>query len=459
MIVEQGPASLAPTLRRILPIKMGCEIKTWDTLNPESLLHSTSQIILAHAFADGGKPLTFFRWLRESSLSIPVLAVLPETTNQEHLQTISSAVDDLIFIPFREQELKLRLERLLQSHPPVGQQISAALTEQMGLAQLVGHHPAFLRATEEVRLFSASDAPVIISGETGTGKELFARAIHFLSRRSNGPFIPVDCGTLPEHLAENELFGHRRGAFTDAHSDQKGLAGMAEGGTLFLDEIDSLSLFLQSKLLRFLQERSYRALGADRFVQADVRIIAASNRAIEECVRQGQFRSDLYFRLSVLRLSLPALRNRPGDISLLAKYFVESECATRKCRQKALTSAAMRKLEVHHWPGNVRELANTIQRAVLCCSDRRIMPADISLAKLVAESDSAETPSSLRAAKQDLVANFERAYIEELLARHHGNVTRAAREAGKERRAFGRLIKKYNIHYAVFDARQQVGHS
>src|SRR5580765_2620759 len=252
IIVEQGPASLAPTLRRILPIKMCCEIKTWDTLNPESLLHSTSQIILAHTFADGGKPLIFFRWLRESSLSIPVLAVLPETTNQEHLQTISSAVDDLIFIPFREQELKLRLERLLQSHPPVGQQISAALTEQMGLAQLVGHHPAFLRATEEVRLFSASDAPVIISGETGTGKELFARAIHFLSRRSNGPFIPVDCGTLPEHLAENELFGHRRGAFTDAHSDQKGLAGMAEGGTLFLDEIDSLSLASQAKLLRFL---------------------------------------------------------------------------------------------------------------------------------------------------------------------------------------------------------------
>jgi DNA-binding NtrC family response regulator len=445
LIVEQGPASLAPMCRRTLTNQMLCETRSWDSLDLHALGRSGAQLILAHLAAAGEKALAFFRWLREGSLSIPVLAVLPELSDHEHLQTITGAVDDFIFAPLNEEELKLRLARILQPPAPELQRIGRVLTEELGLAQLVGCHPAFLRATEEVRLFASSKAPTIISGETGPGKELFAHAIHSLSDRAKGPFIPVDCGTLPEQLAENELFGHRRGAFTDAHSDQKGLAGMAEGGTLFLDEIDSLSLVVQSKLLRFLQESTYRALGSDHFMPADVRIIAATNGSIEDCVREGRFRSDLYFRLAVLRLHLPALRDRPVDVSLLASHFVERECATRQGEKKVLSAASLRKLEAYHWPGNVRELANAMQRAVVCCPGRTILPAHISLAGQTMDTDWKENSTSLRAAKQNLVANFERAYIEELLARHAGNVTRAAREAGKERRAFGRLMRKYDI--------------
>ena len=211
----------------------------------------------------------------------------------------------------------------------------------------------------------------------GLVKSYSPHAIHSLTNRRNGPFIPLDCGTLPEQLAENELFGHRRGAFTDAHADQKGLAGMADGGTLFLDEIDALSLVNQSKLLRFLQEGTYRSLGSDRFSSADVRVIAASNRSLEECIEQQQFRRDLYFRLNVLRLHLPPLRERHSDVSLLATRFLQEECAAGKSEQKFFSRLALRKLESHNWPGNVRELLNTVQRAFVSCPGAQIMPNHI----------------------------------------------------------------------------------
>src|SRR5262249_54573809 len=273
-----------------------------------------------------------------------------------------------------------------------------ALEDELAISQVVGDHPSFRRAVHQVRLFAPSEASVLITGETGTGKELFAHAIHTVSRVRGGPFIPVDCGALPENLAENELFGHRRGAFTDAYADQKGLAAMAEGGTLFLDEIDSLSSGNQAKLLRFLQERTYRALGSDRFSKAKVRVIAATNRDIEEAVRSKQFRSDLYFRLSVLRLNLPSLRQRQGDVLLLAEHFLENECEGKR---KALSAAASRKLESHNWPGNVRELFNVIQRAVVSSTGRLIRPEDIILDGENTERCEMAVPSgSLKSAKQ-----------------------------------------------------------
>jgi DNA-binding NtrC family response regulator len=326
-------------------------------------------------------------------------------------------------------------------------QISKLLEREMALSRLVGRDPAFLKTVERVPLFAASNAPVLITGETGTGKELFAHAIHSLTSRRNGPFIPLDCGTLPEQLAENELFGHRRGAFTDAHADQKGLAGMADGGTLFLDEIDALSLINQAKLLRFLQEGTYRSLGSDRFSSADVRVITATNGSLEECIEQRQFRRDLYFRLNVLRLHLPPLRERRNDVALLAAQFLQQECATSKSEQKFFSRLALRKLESHDWPGNVRELLNTVQRAFVSCPGAQIMPHHICFSDEMYSSRKLNSPAeSFRSAKQNAIEMFERAYIRELIARHQGNVTRAAREAGKERRAFGRLVKKYGFN-------------
>jgi DNA-binding NtrC family response regulator len=460
LVIDQGDPSVASVCLRILADQVRCETRTWDSVSQASLAYADVHLLLAHAVPNPGKAVLLFQWLGKNPIQIPVLAILPEHPDAALMQAVSEAADDFLFCPLRDQELKLRMSRILEVQTATREQIRLVLGDELGRRQLVGEAPAFLQAAEQVRLFGASEAPVLISGETGTGKELFAHAIHSLCSRRSGPFIPVDCGTLPEALAENELFGHCRGAFTDAHANQKGLAGMAEGGTLFLDEVDALSLATQSKLLRFLQEGSYRPLGAERFTRANVRIIAATNRSIEDCVRRNEFRSDLYFRLNVLRLDLPPLRIRRGDIPLLAAYFVENECAVGGAERKVLSVAALRKLESYHWPGNVRELLNTVQRAFVCCPGNQILPIHISLPNRVTDPlDGNGVQEDFRTAKQHLVESFERAYIEELMARHQGNITQAAREAGKERRAFGRLAKKYGLPGQGVDAGRGAGHS
>ena len=444
LIIDREAVSVESSCLRVLRTQARCERKIWGNFIPEALLHSQAQLILAHPPANTEKAASFFNWLRENPIQIPLLAILPEFPDRELLSAVSAVTDDFVFWPLREDELSLRIARILGSHSSSREQICKALGSEMGLARLVGNHPSFLEAVKRVRLFGSSDAPVLISGETGTGKELFAHAIHALSDRRAGPFIPLDCGALPEHLAENELFGHRRGAFTDAHADQKGLAAMAEGGTLFLDEVDALSLANQSKLLRFLQEGTFRALGSDHFTRANTRIIAATNQNIDNCVHRRVFREDLYFRLNVLRLHLPPLRERHGDVSLLARYFLENDCTSQKCERKQLSTCAVRKLERYHWPGNVRELFNTIQRAFIDCLGSHIQPNHISfLAEVAGHEEGAVSGGCFRTAKQHVIEEFERGYVEELLTRHQGNVTQAAREAGKERRAFGRLVKKY----------------
>jgi DNA-binding NtrC family response regulator len=402
------------------------------------------QLVIAHA-GPGNENLAsnFFARLIHHPLGIPVLAILPESANEQLRQVVLDVTDDFLFYPLRDGELSLRVERILKTRQGDAEHVLEKLQSEMGRSNLVGKHESFLRAVESTALMAGSKAPVLITGETGTGKELFAHAIHLLSDRRGGPFIPLDCGVLPEQLAENELFGHSRGAFTDAHTDTKGLVALADGGTLFLDEIDALSVANQAKLLRFLQEGSFRALGAERLRHANVRVIAASNRNMEECVRQRQFRSDLYFRINVLRLYLPPLRERTGDVALLAAHFLAGEC---DAAEKFLSPAALRSLEKHAWPGNVRELLNVLQRAALHAPGRQITPAHLSFdADPTQEQTLTEGPNGFHNAKQHVIREFERAYIEKLLASHNGNITQAAREAGKERRAFGKLVKKYGI--------------
>ena len=420
-----------------------CLWHSWDDLARHTHPGEQVQLIIAQSDTLTDQVLDFFC---KGNPAIPVLAVLPCDCSDTALSLVTATAADFLFSPVREDELRLRITRLLGAQPSEMEDVQSRLREELGLRQMVGAHPEFLLAVQQTLLSSKSDAPVLITGETGTGKELFAHAIHSLSRRCNGPFIPLDCGTLPEHLAENELFGHRRGAYTDAHADQKGLAAMADGGILFLDEIDALSPANQAKLLRFLQEGTYRALGSDRITQSNIRIIAATNRPIEEAVRQRQFRNDLYFRINVLRLNLPPLRRRKNDISVLARHFLAHEFTDCSL---VFSSAALRKLESYHWPGNVRELLNAVQRAAVCCSGPQILPRHIVFgAEAELQAASSDGISTFRAAKQAVIESFEKSYVEELLVRFQGSVTRAAHEAGKERRAFGRLVKKYGISSA-----------
>jgi len=260
LIVDHNAVTSPINYLGALDARTLCERTTWNHFRVEGLLRCSAQLVLANATAITDSVAFFFNWLRNHPIQTPLVVILPEFPDRDFLRMVSEVADDFVFWPLRDQELHQRIARILEPQSGAHAQTSKLLESEMALSRLAGRHPAFLQAVEQVPLFAASNAPVLITGETGTGKELFAHAIHSLSNRRNGPFIPLDCGTLPEQLAENELFGHRRGAFTDAHADQKGLAGMADGGTLFLDEIDALSLVNQAKLLRFLQEGTYRSL-------------------------------------------------------------------------------------------------------------------------------------------------------------------------------------------------------
>ncbi len=313
----------------------------------------------------------------------------------------------------------------------------------MELTQLIGEDPAFEPVKQRVPLLARVDAPVLLAGETGTGKELCARAIHYLSRRAGKPFLPVNCGAIPTELFESEMFGHQKGAFTGAWTARPGFIAEAEGGTLFLDEVDTLSLGAQAKLLRVLEGRSYCVLGSSRPREADVRIVSATNVDLLGKVREGVFRADLFYRLAVMSLALPPLRERPTDIPRLAEYFWARYMAQHDGPPKRLSSAALEALCHHAWPGNVRELANVIQHVIAVTDGRPVV--DVGDLPIAPAAQPPSNGASFRQIKAQVVRQFERTYLTDLLRAHQGNVTQAARAARTGRRALGRLIKKHQL--------------
>jgi len=313
-------------------------------------------------------------------------------------------------------------------------------------AQIVGASASHARMLAQLHRIAAAEAPALIEGETGSGKEVAARAIHYGGARRAGPFVPVNCGALPDSLIESELFGVERGAFTDARRSRRGLVAEAAGGTLFLDEVDALSAKAQVTLLRFLQDQWYRPLGTTREERTDVRLIAAANRPLDGLVRSEAFRSDLLYRLKVLTLVLPPLRERDGDIELLARHFIARFAVKYGAPVKRLAPATRQWLQNYGWPGNVRELENWVHRQFLMCdgpwlTHEAIEPDDPAPLPVAA---AAATPA-FQTAKAEAVRLFERDYLQRVLEQADGNVTRAARLACKERRAFGKLLKKHGI--------------
>jgi len=318
------------------------------------------------------------------------------------------------------------------------------------LTKLVGDSPRFQHVIERVRRVAGCDGAVLLSGETGTGKELVAQAVHYLSRRAGQAFVAVNCGALPSELIESELFGHVRGAFTSAHEAQRGLVAQARGGTLFLDEVDSLPLTAQVKLLRFLQEHEFRPVGSARTEQADLRVIAACSHDLADRVHQGRFRSDLYYRLNVLALALPSLREREGDALLLARHFCVRFAREAHRPGLALSDAACRAIDAHDWPGNVRELEHAIERGVLLAEGPEVQAEDLGLPEVGGPAGSVPDGESFRAAKARVVRAFERRYIEQALQRSSGNIIQAAGACAKNRRAFFALMKKHHIDSGRF---------
>jgi len=313
--------------------------------------------------------------------------------------------------------------------------------EAMGL---IGESGVFRQMLAAISKIAGYDATVLISGETGSGKELAARAIHYQSKRSDKPFIPVNCGALPDHLIENELFGHCRGAYTDARESQSGLIAQAQGGTLFLDEVDALSPKAQVSLLRFLQDGKFRPLGGSRIECAD----------LQELVNQQLFRADLHYRINVMELSVPPLRARGDDIVLLARHFIAEAARRYDLPRRELHPDTIAWLTSQRWPGNARELQNRIQREFLMCDGpnihiRQALPATDR--RRQSDRRLAQTNTlNFNDAKQFTLQAFERSHLIRLMRESTGNVSHAARLAGKERRALGKLLKKYSIEPRVF---------
>jgi two-component system, NtrC family, response regulator GlrR len=382
----------------------------------------------------------FFSTLQRVFPNRSVLVTTTDPDAFDFFRLLTMGASDFLLPPLRRSELLPRLVRQARV-TCCGDALVQKLKEDIGLKHIIGDSPVFLNKVRCIPRFARCDATVLISGESGTGKEIFARAIHYLSPRAGRPFVPVNCGALPENLVESEIFGHKRGAFTGATSDQVGLIREAEGGTLFLDEIDCLTPQAQVKLLRFLQDGEYRSVGSSQILRANIRVIAATNANFNNVVRTGKFREDLFYRLNVLALTLPPLRERPGDILLLTRDFLEKQAAITETQPKNLSLAALNRLLSHSWPGNVRELQNVLTRAIVLSNRDAIEPSDLELP----EGGPAAEDQSFQVMKSRVVWRFEHDFLTTALRAHEGNITRAAFAVKKNRRAFWELLRKHNL--------------
>jgi DNA-binding NtrC family response regulator len=372
-------------------------------------------------------------------LVCPVVAVLETSEPKAAAEALNEGADDFLVPPLRAVDVLPRLWRLI-GQAQADDLTIVELKEKLGLQRFVGESLVLMKEIKKIPTFACSDASILIVGETGTGKEICARAIHYLSARARKQFVAVDCGALPVDLLENEFFGHESGAYTGANAPSLGLVRQAEGGTLFLDEIAALPLAAQVKFLRFLQEKEFKPLGSAGAHQANVRIIAAANLDFEEAMRAGRFRPDLYHRINVLTLRLPPLRERGGDINLLANYFVARLAAEFGRPARAFSGAALHRFGLYPWPGNVRELVNVIKRAVLTSPHSCIQEDEVDLPQ-----PAEPMASCFKGLRAQALARFERKYLEDLSEAHRGNLTRMSEAAGKDRRVLRDLLRKHGF--------------
>ena len=358
---------------------------------------------------------------------------------KEHaLRAVEKGAYDFFYKPIQLDELKVVLRRafhvsqLEHEQREMRHRLSGDTFEGM-----IGTSTQMQDVFSTIRKVATTDAPVLIRGGSGTGKELVARAIHRLSIRESKPFIPINCSAIPENLIESELFGHEKGTFTGAHAQRKGRFEMAEGGTLFLDEIGDLPLILQTKLLRFLQEKTIERVGGREQIEVDTRVLAATNRDLEEAMKNATFRDDLYYRLSVINISLPALRERNADVILLAKTFLDRYTSETRKKIKGFSSEAIEAIESYSWPGNVRELENRIKRAVIMSEGKKITLEDLEMKAVAGKKELI----MLKDAREIL----EKGLILKAIARNENNLTKAASELGISRPTLYDLMEKLGI--------------
>ncbi|GAB7216372.1 two-component system response regulator GlrR [Dickeya ananatis] len=373
--------------------------------------------------------LALFAEIQKNQPGMPVIILTAHGSIPEAVAATQQGVFSFLTKPVDRDALYKAIDDALKLSPPT--------SDESWRAAVVTRSPIMQRLLEQAKMVAQSDVSVLINGQSGTGKEVLAQAIHAASPRAGRPFIAINCGALPEPLLESELFGHARGAFTGAVSQREGLFQAAEGGTLFLDEIGDMPLALQVKLLRVLQERKVRPLGSNRDQDINVRIISATHRDLPKAMEKGEFREDLYYRLNVVNLKLPALNERAEDIPLLANHLLREAATRHKPFVRSFSTDAMKRLMAASWPGNVRQLVNVIEQCVALTSAPVIGDA---LVEQALEGENTALPTFAEARNQ-----FELNYLRKLLQIAKGNVTQAARMAGRNRTEFYKLLARHEL--------------
>ena len=384
--------------------------------------------------------------LREKNNEIPVIIITGHATVDSAIKAVKLGAYDYIRKPYMPEEILFSVHRAVEREKLISENLYLhdQLKEKFSFSGLIGNNKKMREVYQLVGKVSKSNAAILIRGESGTGKELIAHAIHYNSLRKNNKFLSINCGALPENLLESELFGHEKGAFTGAISSRKGIFEVADKGTIFLDEIGDLSLTTQMKLLRVLQDGEFRGVGGTRQIKVDVRIISATNKNLEDCIKQGLFREDLYYRINVIAIDLPPLRERKDDIASLAKHFLEkyNPLKSKGGAPKRISSEAMSLLLNFDWPGNVRELENIIERAVALQEGPCILPEDLPVG---VGFQPAHIPTITGENFRDARTAFEKNFLINILKKANRNISLASKKAGISRRHFYEKMKLHGI--------------
>ena len=407
------------------------------------------RVVLTDLRMPNGSGIDVLRAARGAESDVPVIVMTAYGSIDEAVQAMKDGAHDFLQKPVDSNHLLLLVERALEQARLRTENLllREEWSKRYGFPRIIGESEAIKRAVAETQRVAQTEATVLLLGESGTGKELFARAVHHLSNRRDKPFVAINCAAIPETLIENELFGHERGAFTGAADRRQGKFELASGGTVFLDEIGELPLAVQGKLLRAIEEKCVDRIGGRAPIPVDVRIVAATNKDLRAAVENGEFRGDLFFRLAVFPIQIPPLRQRGGDVALLAKHFAAQLGKELRGREAVLSDASIAVLCAHSWPGNVRELENAIERACILADAKTLEPKDLGLGSspVQPQLSGLDTSGTLSEAAERTIRLVEQQKITVTLSAHDGNKTRAAEALGVSYKTLLTKIKEYGL--------------
>ncbi|MBI4514404.1 MAG: sigma-54-dependent Fis family transcriptional regulator [Deltaproteobacteria bacterium] len=400
----------------------------------------------------GSDGIALTREIRERWPSVDVVMITGYGSIRGAVEAMKHGASDYITKPFEPEEILLAIQKVLERRRLIDEieYLRKQLSDRYTFGNMVTRNPAMIEVFSTIEMLAQNDVTVLVCGESGTGKELVARAIHFQGKRRAGRFVAINCAALPEPLLESELFGFERGAFTGALQDRVGKIELANGGTLFLDEVESIPLAMQVKLLRVLQDRAIEKLGGNKIVLVDMRVVAATNRDLAALVASGQLREDFYYRINVVPVQLPPLRERLEDIALLVADFLRNNLLAREKGINRLSERALAQLMGHSWPGNVRELLNVLERAVLRAKGDTVREVDIP--GEISSPNSRRSGADYQAPLREFLRRAEREYLNHVLARYHGGIGPSARHAMVDQATLHRKIKAHGLHAGEFRA-------